>query len=136
MPIQPEECEVFIQIWVDVNEVTETGGTKGVYLVDNRISSGSENEGTTGLLTACAKSSKVCWSINQIDPNAQPVQFEISEIGNSPAWGATGQPEAVDQGKKTTFTGVVEIAGSNSYPLKINVDDVGVPLQPSVSVSD
>jgi hypothetical protein len=131
--VAPSSCNVFIQAWVDVNPIIQGQGTKGVYLVDNRVSSGSQNEGTAGLTTACTNGSYVCWEIVAVDPNADLEQFQIQQIGSSNAWGNTGQPEATD-GTGTVFTGQVQNTGTASYNLVLNVNDTSVTLTPSVTV--
>jgi hypothetical protein len=132
--VAPSSCNVFIQAWVDVNPVIQGQGTKGTYLVDNRVSSGSTGEGTPGLTTACTNNSYVCWEILAIDPNADLEQFQIQQIGDSNAWGNSGQPEATD-GTATVFTGQVQNTGTASYNLVLNVNDTTVTLTPSMTVS-
>lgn len=130
----PANCNVFIEAWVDVNAIVQGGGTTGVWLVDNRVSSGSTGDGTAGLTTSCSNGSNLCWSVVAIDPNADITQLQIQQIGNSNAWGNSGQPEATD-GTDTVFTGQVQNTGTASYNLVLNVNDTTVTLTPSVSVS-
>jgi hypothetical protein len=130
----PSNCNVFIQAWVDVNAIVQGGGTNGVWLVDNRVSSGSTGDGTAGLTTGCSNGSNLCWEIVAIDPNADVTQLQIQQIGNSNAWGNSGQPEATD-GTGTVFTGQVQNTGTASYNLILNVNDTSVTLTPSVTVS-
>jgi hypothetical protein len=130
----PSNCNVFIQAWVDVNAIVQGGGTNGAWLVDNSVSSGSTGDGTAGLTTACSNGSNLCWEIVAIDPNADVTQLQIQQIGNSNAWGNSGQPEATD-GTGTVFTGQVQNTGTASYNLILNVNDTSVTLTPSVTVS-
>jgi len=132
--VQPSNCNVFIQAWVDVNAIVQGGGTAGVWLVDNRVSSGSTGDGSAGLTTACSNGSSLCWEIIAIDPNADVTQLQIQQIGNSNAWGNTGQPEPTD-GTNTVFTGQVQNTGTAPYNLVLNVNNTTVPLTPSVTVS-
>lgn len=132
--IAPSSCNVFIQAWVDVNPIMQGQGTNGVYLADNRVSSGSSGDGTVGLTTACTNGSNICWEVVAIDPNAQISQLQIQQIGDSNAWGNTGQPEATD-GTGTVFTGQVQNTGTASYNLVLNVNDTTVTLTPSVTVT-
>jgi hypothetical protein len=133
--ITPASCNVFIQAWVDVNPIIQgQGGTNGIYLVDNRVASGSSGEGSAGLTTACTNGSNLCWQVIAIDPNAQVSQFQIQQIGNSNAWGNTGQPESASA-DNTIFTGQVQNTGTASYKLVLNVNNTTVTLNPSVTVS-
>jgi len=132
--VSPSSCSVFIQAWVDVNPIMQGGGTNGVYLVDNRINDGSGNEGTAGLITACTNNANICWEIVAVDPNAQLDQFQIQQIGNSNAWGNTGQPEATDP-SSTVFTGQVQNTGTAKYDLVLNINDTNVTVTPQVTVT-
>jgi hypothetical protein len=133
--VTPSSCSVFIQAWVDINPIMQgKSGTNGVYLVDNRVSSGSTGGGTPGLTTACTNGTFVCWEVLAIDPNAQITQLQIQQIGNSEAWGNSGQPESTG-GSGTIFTGQVQNTGTASYQLVLNVNDTSVTLTPSVTVS-
>lgn len=48
MPINPRDCSVFVQIYVDTKAVAQDS-TKGIYLIDNRFTAGSQKEGTSSL---------------------------------------------------------------------------------------
>lgn len=117
--IDPDMCSVFIQVWVDTNAVDERSGTKGVYLVDNRVGSGSDQEGTPGLATACSKNAYVCWQIFNASQWSRD-QVNFKSIGNSNAWGPSGQPQAYNA-EGTIFTGQVQNPGNSNYPVTINV---------------
>jgi hypothetical protein len=133
--VAPASCNVFIQAWVDVNPIMQgKSGTNGVYLVDNRVSSGSTGDGGPGLTTACTNGSYICWEVVAIDPNAEITQLQIQQIGNSQAWGNSGQPESIG-GDGTIFTGQVQNRGTASYNLELNVNNTTVTLTPSVTVS-
>jgi hypothetical protein len=138
MSVPVSQCSVFIQIWVDTNSV-QNGQTKGIYLVDNRVSSGSQNEGSASLQTACTLNSYICWQILAIDPNytAGGGTVAIQQIGNSNAWGMSGQPEILNP---TTFTGQVQNAGQAGYSININVQNPGmsgitIQIKPSMLVT-
>ncbi|WP_437691780.1 hypothetical protein [Sorangium sp. So ce176] len=136
MAIPTTQCSVQIQIWVDTNAI-QNGSARGVYLVDNRVTSGSQNEGSANLVTACTQNSSICWQVLTVSPcTASSVQ--IQSIGNSQAWGASGQPQIAPD-NPNAFTGQAQAAGSSSYQLSINVIAGGgsgttVILNPSVSV--
>lgn len=116
-------CSVFIQIWIDTNSV-QNGSTTGVYLVDNRVSAGSQNEGSANLQTACTMNSYICWQIFAIDPNfvSSGGNVAIQSIGNSNAWGNSGQPQLVNS---TAATGQAQNAGTANYQLNLNVQSPG-----------
>ncbi len=138
MAVPITQCSVFIQIWVDTN-AAQAGTTKGIYLVDNRVSSGSQNEGSANLQTACTLNSYICWQVFAVDPNFTSIggSVAIQQIGNSNAWGDSGQPQMLNA---TTFTGQVENAGSASYSLNLNLQSPGqsgitLAVNPGVSVT-
>ncbi|MEO4046620.1 hypothetical protein AAFN46_05945 [Pseudomonas sp. CAU 1711] len=137
MGIPTTNCPVQIQIWVDDNAVS-TNSRAGVYLVDNRVASGSEAEGTPNLATACSQGTNVCWQVMLINPKSTS-NVSIQSIGNSGAWGFSGQPQRAPD-NAAAFTGTVQNSGNFSYPLAINVQVQGgsgvtVNLSPSVAVS-
>jgi hypothetical protein len=117
------QCSVFIQIWIDTNAV-QAGQTKGIYLVDNRTSGGSQNEGSVNLQTNCTRGSFICWTIIPIDPNfvASGGSVQIQSIGNSNVWGDSGQPQRVDS---WNFTGQAQSGTSGNYALGLNVQAPG-----------
>lgn len=138
MAIPITQCSVFIQIWIDTNSA-QVGTTKGIYLVDNRVSSGSRNEGSVNLQTACTLSSYICWQVFAIDPNFTSIggNIGIQQIGNSNAWGNSGQPQMLNN---TTFTGQVQNPGSAGYQITINVQNPGMSgmtltVNPTVNVA-
>jgi hypothetical protein len=138
MSVPISQCSVFIQIWLDTNSV-QNGKTTGIYLVDNRVSSGSQSEGSPNLQTACTLNSYIAWQVFAIDPNfaAAGGDVQIQQIGNSNAWGNSGQPESLNA---TTFTGQVQNTGQASYQLTLNVQSPGqsgitVSVNPGVNVS-
>jgi hypothetical protein len=114
-----DECDVFIQIWVDSRAVNESSGSNGVYLVDNTVANGAAHEGSASLTTVCPKGTGVCWQVLPVDPSEEQSDFTIQAIGNSSAWGSDGQPKATS--KPWIWTGKVEEAGSSSYGLSVNV---------------
>ena len=62
----------------------------------------------------------ICWMVLPIDPNftAAGGMVQMQSIGNSNAWGPSGQPQRIDN---TTFTGTAQNAGNASYNTGINV---------------
>jgi len=138
MAVSVSQCSVFIQIWVDTN-AAQAGTAKGIYLVDNRISSGSQNEGTPTLQTACTLNSYVCWQVFAVDPNfaSSGGSLSIQSIGNSNAWGFSGQPQAVNA---STFTGQAQNGGIAPYQLSLNLQSPGLngmtlTVNPSINVT-
>lgn len=112
MSIPVSSCTTFVQIWVDTNAL-QNGSTKGVYLVDNRLNNGSQNEGTTNLSTQVTNGTNICWQVFNIDPNST-TQLAIQSISNASVFGAGGQPESVGDGTGA-FTGQAQATGSASY---------------------
>jgi len=138
MAVPLTQCSVFIQIWIDTNSA-QVSTTKGIYLVDNRVSSGSQNEGSATLQTACTLNSYICWQVFSVDPNfvAAGGNVSIQQIGNSNAWGNSGQPQQLNS---TTFTGQVQNPGSANYQININLQSPGqsgitLMVSPSVNVT-
>lgn len=82
---------VFIQLWVDTNAL-QNGSTKGVYVVDSRVSNGSTQEGTPNLQTSVTNGSFINWQVFNIDPTNTGA-MNIVSISNSNAWGPGGQPQ-------------------------------------------
>jgi hypothetical protein len=107
---------VFIQIWVDTNAL-QNGSTKGVYVVDNRVSNGSQNEGTASLTTNASNGSTVNWQIFNIDPTNTGT-IGIQSISNSNAWGSGGQPQA--DPTYGGFSGQVQNTGTAQYSVTFN----------------
>ncbi|MEG3171754.1 hypothetical protein U1708_05965 [Sphingomonas sp. ZB1N12] len=125
---------VFIQIWVDINAV-QNGSTTGVYMVDNRVANGSQNEGSAGLSTQVTNGSTIQWNIYNIDANSAAV-LSIADIGNCNVWGAGGQPETVGGG---VFVGQAQVTGGTNYAININVQKqvgsagITINLNPSIT---
>ncbi len=99
MSLMPNECTVFVQVWVDVNALKQ-GSTNGCYAVSNR-SQDSSGEGTDSLTTKVITNSNVCWSVLPIDPQYTG-EFSITEIGVESGWST---PPAPVEGKPNVFTG-------------------------------
>lgn len=125
---------VFIQIWVDINAV-QNGSTAGVYMVDNRVGNGSQNEGSAGLSTQVTNGSTIQWNVYNIDASSAAV-VSIVDIGNCNVWGAGGQPEAA---ASESFVGQAQSTGSAGYAITINVQKqvgsagISITLNPSIS---
>lgn len=99
MAIAPNQCTVFVQVWVDVNGLAQ-GETTGCYAVSNR-SQESTGEGTASLTTKVVTSSNVCWSVVPIDPQYNG-DFAITAVGAESGWAT---PPAPVHGSPNLFTG-------------------------------
>jgi hypothetical protein len=88
MPIAPNQCTVFVQVWADVNALQQ-GSTTGCYAVSNR-SQQSSGEGTPNLNVNVITGSYVCWSVLPIDPQYTG-QFQITGVGAQSGWDAPPQ---------------------------------------------
>lgn len=104
MSISPSQCTVFIQVWVDVNSLSQ-GSTTGCYAVSNRCEN-SQGEGTANLTTNVITGSSVCWAVLPVDPQYAGM-FKITAVGVQSGW---AQPPAPVDGKPHVFTGQVEKA--------------------------
>jgi hypothetical protein len=128
------DCSVFVNIWVDTNAVS-TGSTQGVYIVDNRgyQNPSSQNEGTASLVTQCSKNAKICWQAFVMNP-ASGDTVQLTGIGNSEAWGPSGQPEPASNNNSVTFppayTGMAQNTGTNNYTASFNVQLSGGSVIP------
>lgn len=128
------DCTVFVNIWVDSNAVVP-GSTSGVYCVDNRgyQNPASQNEGTASLITQCTTGSKTCWQAFMMNPLAGDT-VTLTGIGNSEAWGPSGQPQPASLQSGVTsppaYTGIVQTAGANGYSVSLNVKLSGGSLVP------
>lgn len=99
MAIAPNQCTVFVQIWVDVNSLKQ-GTTNGCYAVCN-ASQQSTGEGTANLQTNVVSGSFVCWTVLPIDPQYTG-DFTITGVGAQSGWAT---PPAPVQGSPNIFTG-------------------------------
>lgn len=104
MSIQPNQCTVFVQVWVDVNSLKQ-GSTSGCYAVCNR-SQDSQGEGTANLQTKVISGSNVCWSVVPVDPQYNG-DFTITSVGAQSGWAT---PPAPVHGSPNIFTGKLETA--------------------------
>lgn len=102
MAIAPNQCTVFVQVWVDVNGLQQNS-TRGCYAVSNR-SQDSSGEGTAHLTTKVITGSNVCWSVVPIDPQYSG-DFTITGVGVEHGWAEPPKPVA---GKPNVFTGQLE----------------------------
>ena len=118
--IQPSECGVFVQIWVDTNAL-QNGSTTGVYLVDNNANNGSSNEGTTSLDTSVPTNTKICWQVLNTNLNWDG-KLSIANFGNAIVFGAGGTPTQVTG---DTWTGQVQANGQASYEINFNAQPSG-----------
>lgn len=88
MTINPRDCTVFIQVWVDVNSLKQ-GSTQGCYAVSNK-SQDSSGEGSANLTTKVITGSNVCWEVVPIDPQYNG-EFSINEVGAESGWAQVPQ---------------------------------------------
>lgn len=138
MSIPVSQCTVFIQIWVDTNAV-KTGQSTGIYMVDNRTAKGSTGEGSSSLQTMCTNNSFICWTVIPIDPNfiTEGGQIVFQSIGNSNAWGYSGQPQKINVNQ---YTGQAQNEGTASYPLGLIIQlpeqsEISALLNPGIIVN-
>lgn len=87
LTLTPEDCTVFVQIWVDINALS-VGQVKGCYAVDNLQGSG---EGTTSLKTVVPTNTSICWQVLPIDPQYAGT-LSITQISAPNGW--QSQPAA------------------------------------------
>lgn len=132
--IQPSECSLFIQVWVDTDALVN-GQTTGVYIVDNNLNHGSSGEGTVNLSSTVPVGTKICWSLLNIDPNSNSV-LQLQNFGNAGVFGASGTPQMVNQ---TTWTGQVQAPGDDHYNINFSATNSGgsgitTSVNPSLNV--
>lgn len=125
----PSSCSVQIQVYVDTN-AAQQNSTTGVYMVDNRLTSGSTGEGGLGLNTHASKNSSVCIQVINIDATS-PTAVSFESFGNSNAWGT--QIPASWQGNPAVWTATLANQGSNqpySFVLQVGT---ATPVQIAVN---
>ncbi len=105
--INPSSCTTFIQIWVDVNDLT-VGQITGCYAVDNMVQNGSTGEGTNSLDTVVHTNTKVCWQVLPIDPQYAGT-LTITSISTQSGWATP--PQAYSQGQDV-WTGQVSASST------------------------
>jgi hypothetical protein len=127
MSINPVDCSVFIQIWVDLNALNDF--IKGIYLVDNNVGSNlnagtnaDRTEGTDKLLTNVPVGTYICWQLLRIDPNST-TSLKIQSFGDAEVFGTTGRPQSYS-GSDTIYTGQVLRAVESEYEISLyaNID--------------
>lgn len=104
MAIAPNQCTVFVQVWVDVNGLKQNT-TNGCYAVCNR-SQQSTGEGTANLYTNVITGSNICWSVIPIDPQYTGM-FTITAVGAESGWAT---PPAPVPGSPNLFTGQLTVS--------------------------
>lgn len=104
MPISPNQCTVFVQIWVDVNALQQNS-TTGCYAVTNRANN-TQGEGTANLNMNVITGSNVCWSVLPIDPQYTG-DFTITAVGAQTGWNVPPQPVP---GSPNMFTGQLTLS--------------------------
>jgi hypothetical protein len=125
----PGNCPVQIQVYVDTNAAKQNS-TDGVYMVDNRVNSGSTGEGSLGLDTHVSKASNVCFQVINIDATSD-VTVEFTSFGNSNAWG-TQIPAMWDNNAKVWTAQAANQGGNQPYSFVLRVGNA-TPFQVSVT---
>lgn len=97
--VNPTNCTVFIQVWVDINALV-VGQISGCYAVDNLQGSG---EGTPSLSSKVSTNTSICWQVLPIDPQYAGT-LSITQISAPSGWQA--QPAAYSA-SGDTWTGTV-----------------------------
>ena len=97
--VNPTNCTVFIQVWVDVNALA-VGQITGCYAVDNLQGAG---EGTSSLVSKVATNTSICWQVLPIDPQYAG-DLSITQISAPSGW--QNQPRAFSSGQDV-WTGTV-----------------------------
>ncbi|MCG6203349.1 hypothetical protein LPW26_01750 [Rhodopseudomonas sp. HC1] len=97
--VSPDNCTVFIQLWVDINALV-VGKISGCYGVDNLQGSG---EGTPNLNSKVATNTSVCWQVLPIDPQYAGT-LSITQISAPSGW--QDQPAPYSKGQDI-WTGTV-----------------------------
>lgn len=113
--VNPEDCTVFIQIWIDINALAQQQVT-GCYAVDNLQGSG---EGTPSLTSKVATNTSVCWQVRPIDPQYAG-SLTITQISAPTGWQA--QPSPIDP-SSAVWTGTVSkssTGGTISQGITVN----------------
>ena len=118
--IQPSECSIFIQIWVDTNAL-QNGSLRGVYLVDSNHNNGSVHEGMPDLETDANTNDKICWQVLSTNIH-ETGTLTIQNMGNASVWGAGGTPQQVTG---NTWTGQVMNNGVANYNINIALEPEG-----------
>ncbi|WP_146171921.1 hypothetical protein [Pseudoduganella armeniaca] len=134
--LQPDLCNVFIQVWVDVNALAQ-GSTQGCYAVSNR-SQQSNGEGTAQLITTVPTASRVCWSVVPIDPQYQNTAdaqfFTINAIGVGSGWDA---PPTQPGDDPSIFTGSVSkstVSGNVNADIEFSCNTSGTSVTVTLPV--
>lgn len=136
MSINPDSCEFFIQVWVNVN-LLKQGSTDGCYAFCNSVFS---EEAQAELNTPLNIGSKICLSVLPIDPQFANM-ITINKIGNGFGWETP--PDAFN-GSKDVFTAEltknmgeevnsnIEFTYKKDYFTELNIT-VPVTIMPSSS---
>ncbi|MBS0057669.1 hypothetical protein [Yersinia sp. Marseille-Q3913] len=113
-----DDCQVQILICIDEEDIQE-GTDKGIYLLDNQLGSRGAHAALPTVGTVASRSDRIYWRICMLSPSSYATA-EIVSIGNSKAWGFSGQPESAFD-SDSAFTGQVQEAGTYSYNISITV---------------
>ncbi|ARP84167.1 hypothetical protein CAL12_27375 [Bordetella genomosp. 8] len=100
------DCDIQIRILIDENNLQD-GSVNGVYIVDNRVASGSMPQGNPGMTTVASLNDKICWRVEPLNPNSTST-FMIQSISDIQAWGYTGVPGVSPDAGDAAYTGIAE----------------------------
>lgn len=131
--VSPDNCTVFIQIWVDINALT-VGQIAGCYAVDNLQGNG---EGSPSLNSNVPTNTSVCWQVLPIDPQYAG-DLSITQIAAPSGW--QSQPAAFSKGQDV-WTGTVSkssTGGTIAQSVTVNYNNGSVswtgPLPMTVTI--
>lgn len=118
--INPSNCDPFIIGFVDARLI-QNGKPDGLFFIDTSNVPSSAYEGTSQLRTACRLNAKIAWVAYGFNPYDY---VQIQFIGNSDAWGGTGQPYPAGD---DIFTGQVQNATGGGYQIELQVKPANAP---------
>jgi hypothetical protein len=135
---QTTDCDIHIRILIDENNL-QLGTVSGIYIVDNRVASGSNPQGNPGMTTVADTGDKICWRVQPLNPNSTST-FKIQSISEIQAWGFTGTPGISPDAGDAAYTGIAESAcGTLNYTIDIfamlaNGDYMTLSPKPAIAV--
>ena len=138
MAFSTQNCSVFVQFIVDTDSA-QNDTTTGVYVVDNTSGAGATGEGSPSLSTVCTQNNQIAFEAVTVRPcNGDTVA--IQTIGNSNAWGNSGQPEpasdnpsafagqAQNTGAGQTYNATLLVTLSGGSLIQIPVNSLGISV--------
>lgn len=112
--VQPSQCSVFVQVWVDVRQFSQDGLT-GIFLIDSNLSHGSSGQASTALNTNVQRGTNICWSLLSLTAGSDTI-LEFQDFGEANVFGSQGTPQPINM---KTWTGTVWNAGYDQYRIDI-----------------